>query len=134
MMWRILMERMRDHLESAMQSTPVSLNADGHTPNTRAVIIKRGRVPLFRPHETRQGTTELLIECWEYDDDFEAANVLLDELLTEVIAELEAFIQAQSADNDLALSITLVLDPDGDLFRPAIASQLTATIDWRLLT
>lgn len=130
-----LMERLSEHLGQALNQTVIILNADAQTPTERTVIIKRGRILEARPHEVRRGSLELLVECWEYcEEDFQAGNELLGDLIDSVLAAMESFIQDQITTQNLHLDISTILDPDGDLFRPAVAAQITATINWRFLT
>ena len=139
MIWNTLMTGLISHLTAELAPTPVQRGAHGQTPISQKVIIKRGASgPMTLAQVARTGTrlkqsgsTVIFIECWDHDkNDFEAADLRLSDLENKVVDAIPAFVQAQHQARRV-FDLEMRLDPDGDLFRPSVASQFTLTFNWR---
>lgn len=106
-------------------------NADAKTPRTPTLIIRRGPGSIARTPSERSGTFTLLIECWVYNSaDFAQANADLDALEQDVISLLNDYVQQVEGDG-VKLDLSVNVQPDGDFFRPSVASQLSVEFRWR---
>ena len=127
-MWATLIQSIATALRTALPTVTVLTVADAVTYDTDTVVVKRasstGRPVYSRP----TGVQDLAIECWTRHDDSATADTQLQALEENVVTALESLPR-----NELIMSLDLIsMDPDGDLFRPIVGSQLTIRIHWRI--
>ena len=129
------------HLTEQITDAQVLRGAYAQTPEQRTLIVKRGASGPYTLQQSartasrqkQSGTCVLLVECWEYERDpgvYDEADARLNELENAVIDSLPAFVQSQHTLNRVT-NLEFSIDPDGDLFRPSVASQITLTFTWR---
>jgi hypothetical protein len=140
LMWWTLLAALRDHLAAILNlvtspPTPPSdiiiIGGDGLIPKTNTIILKRGPAKTNYWLETWSGINLFFIESWSYDlDDPEQAYINLMRLESRIVTALAQPITL--AGYELNTRITAI-DPDGDVFRPSVGSQMTVEIEWRTL-
>ena len=118
--------------EEAQPSVAVIENASAKTPREATLIFRRGGGSLSRDLAQRQGTFSLLIECWAYAEDSSEANQELEDLENHVLELLNEFVSRTRRERGLQVDLSVSVQPDGDFFRPAVASQLSVEFRWRV--
>jgi len=137
-MWATLIQRMAAALNTALNvpdpvtglvANPVLVltHAGAEIPTVDAVRVLRG-VSNGRPLYGRPaGTVDLNLEIWTTHDDAAIADQRLMALEMQVATALEGTARA-----DLIFTIQILgIDPDGDLFRPTVGSNLRLRVTWR---
>lgn len=130
--WDTTLAAMATRLRNELDGVAVIENADAATPRSATLILRRGPSAAGRSVDKRSGAFTLLIECWEHHDtDAAAANAALAELEEVVIEQINGYV-GQQCGQGLHLAVETSIDPDGDYFRPSVASQITAAFAWRV--
>lgn len=128
MMWNTLIQTVATALQTTLTTTAtVRTASDAEVPDTPTVVIRRGSQPARHLFTQLSGAENLVLECWTQDDDPDAANLKLEALEDAVMDALRTLPRVDPITN---IAITGI-DPDGDLFRPIVGSQISITITWR---
>lgn len=132
--WADLISDIAERLRE-LDDAPVQTNAEAKVPDCALLAVRRGVVNEQQTFAIdSDGVAAVAVECWEYDrDDYDAANSRLAALERSVVDVLETYAQALPELRRVAALISIRIEPDGDLFRPAVGSEITATIAWRSL-
>jgi hypothetical protein len=101
--------------------------ADAVVPDGDTVRVTRASSPPRPLYAQLSGVETLALECWTRDDDPAVASARLQDLEETAFAALRGLSRIDPITN---IAITGI-DPDGDLFRPAVGSRITLTISWR---
>lgn len=130
--WDTTLAALATRLNDELAGVTVIENADAATPREATVILRRGPSAAGRSVDKRSGAFTLLLECWAFHEtDKAAANAALAELEESVIEQINAYVGKQCGQG-LHLAVDTSIDPDGDYFRPSVASQITAAFAWRV--
>lgn len=127
-MWVTLMTQVADALRAELTTDAAVLTAGGaEVPDTPTVIIRRGSQPARPLFAQLSGAENLVLECWTKDEDPDAANAKLEALEEKTLSALRKLPRT-----DPITQITITgIDPDADLFRPIVGSQISIAINWR---
>lgn len=130
MTWWILLSSLVQHLATVLPTAIILMGAENQIPSTTTVRVKRGfndqAWPIHRLKAT--GIDVILIECWVCNQNSLTAYQALAALEMAIIAALRIW----KVSGYVLVDITVTEEPDGDLFRPAVGSQLNVRVEWRL--
>lgn len=128
-MWATLIQTVAAALRTALPTVIVLAYSDAPAPDEETVYVKRAGSPSRSLFAQQSGTENLVLECWSRDLVPATADLKLQTLENNVIAALRTLPRVDPIVN---LTITGI-DPDGDLFRPNVGSQISITINWRVM-
>jgi hypothetical protein len=128
-MWATLIQTVAAALRTALPTVIVLAYSDAPAPDEDTVYVKRVGSPSRSLFAQQSGTENLVLECWSRDLVPATADLKLQTLENNVIAALRTLPRVDPIVN---LTITGI-DPDGDLFRPNVGSQISITINWRVM-
>lgn len=128
-MWAALIQTVATTLRTALPTVNVQTYSDAAIPDEDTVYVKRAGSPSRPLFAQLSGAENLILECWTRDPDPATADLKLQTLEHNVIAALRTLPRVEPI---VSLTITGI-DPDGDLFRPNVGSQLSITINWRVM-
>lgn len=132
-MWYSLIEAVTDYFTGCdeLQDCAILIGADAAIPTQQTIVLKRGPAELLNFGEPWRGTQTIYIECWEHDpDDFAAAYERLETLETAVLALIRK-IPNNLLDEVVVNARVSAVEPDNDVFRPSVGSQITLLLDYR---
>ncbi len=126
-MWADLLQRLVEALRRELPDTTVVAHADAEVPAVDTVRVLRGASSGSPVYGRPAGAQDLNLELWVKDDDFEVADRRLMALEARVIKALEQ----PSREGWIYKIDVLGIEPDGDLFRPSLGSNLRVKVHWR---
>lgn len=130
-MWAAIKAQLVAHLTEQLDGVDVLPYPTAETPAVDTVMVARGPSAANDARRTGRGTDDLVIQCWTDGHANEAAtDAALEALENRVLEALETLPSTAPGVRNLSLSL-LGIDPDGDLFRPAVGSQINLRVDWR---
>ncbi|MFP4245397.1 MAG: hypothetical protein ACLFRJ_10000 [Ectothiorhodospira sp.] len=129
MIWHDLVQAVAERLEAHVDA-PVRIGGDARVPREEQVQVLRGPgSPLSQWSQTGRLDQTLYVECWAYDETPDTAYAQLSALEDAVLSALfDTPISIPQAQVILDLG---PIEPDGDAFRPSVASRLTLTAKCR---
>lgn len=110
-----------------MPGVKVVTHADAEVPTVDTVRVLRGTT-VGRPVYSRPaGEQSINLEIWTSSTDTAAADQRLQALEEQAITGLENL----PRDGPIMKVVILGIEPDGDLFRPSVGSNLSLKVYWR---
>jgi hypothetical protein len=126
-MWLEIMGIVATALRAELPHVTVSTAVDAVVPDVDTVRVTRASSPARALFQQLSGAEALAVECWTRNDDPDLANAQLQAMENNVLAALRGIARI-----DPIMTVEILgLDPDGDLFRPAVGSRFTLNISWR---
>lgn len=126
-MWAELLQDLATTLQSALPEVVVVTHADAEVPTADTVRVLRGAMTGRPVYSRLSGEQNINLEIWTQSDDPAEADQRLQALEEQVIAALENLPR-----QGLIMKTTLLgIEPDGDLFRPVVGSNLSLKVYWR---
>lgn len=126
-MWADLLQDLATTLRAALPGVEVVTHADAEVPTVDTVRVLRGATAGRPVYSRPAGDQNVNLEIWTCSEDTAAADQRLQELEEQVTTELENL----PRDGPIMKVVILGIEPDGDLFRPALGSNLSLKIYWR---
>lgn len=126
-MWADLLQRLAEALRRDLPDVAVVTHADAQVPTVATVRVLRGAGSGSPVYGRLSGTQDIALELWVTDDDAAQADRRLMRLETRVLEALER----PSREGLIYKIDVLGIDPDGDLFRPSLGSNLRLKVHWR---
>ncbi|TVR59427.1 MAG: hypothetical protein EA420_15960 [Candidatus Competibacteraceae bacterium] len=126
-MWLELQGIVANAVRAALPGVAVATVVDAVVPDVDTVRVTRASSPARALFQQLSGVEALAVECWTRNDDPDLASAQLQALERDVLAALRGITRI---DPITTIDITGI-DPDGDLFRPAVGSRINLTISWR---
>jgi uncharacterized ParB-like nuclease family protein len=126
-MWADLLQRLQQSLARELPEVIVVTHAEAEVPEVATVRILRGETAGKPLYSWPQGVQNLTLELWVKDTDYAAADRQLMALEQRVGNALEQM----PRDGLISKIDVLGIEPDGDLFRPALGSGMRLKVHWR---
>jgi len=136
-MWYLLLIALRDHLaaQTDLNGVDIQLGDSANYPNTATLVIMRGQGAADDRLRHIRGKQTLVIESWVTATAADAEQSVTDgyQQLAELEAKLTSAVQTFGANGPVGYHIvvkTREFQPDGDQFRPKVASGLAIDIQY----
>lgn len=132
-MWWALLSDLQSflQLQTDLADVTIEAGASACVPEQRTVQLVRGTGTADWRGRYKPGRQTLYVDCWAYDDDAAAAYAQLNELEKNVFDAIRLWgQQGSTVEGAHARAMIKDTEPDGDLFRPSVASRTLVEIDW----
>lgn len=127
-MWAKLLPEIAATLKSQLPGVDIQTHADAEVPDVDTVRVLRG-ASAGRPYYGRpSGQQSITLEVWTTNTNYADADYRLMLLEDAVMRALE---QLPRGGGRIFIVDILGIDPDGDLFRPTVGSQIRLNVHWR---
>lgn len=126
-MWADLIQDLATVLKAALTGVTVVTYADAEVPVVDTVRVLRGAMTGRPVYGQASGEQAVNLEVWTKNDDAAKANQQLQSLESRVIDALKNL----SREGPILKATVTGIEPDGDLFRPSLGSNIRVRVNWR---